>query len=95
MIISPLLLIYFFLCVIFHQLKIFIIVIGTIILHEIGHIVAIKLFNGKIKKIKLSVIGGIMDVDIKREIYTKKYYLSNIIIAVGRNRNECFNYNYS
>lgn len=94
MIISPLLLIYFLFCVIFKQIDVFLIIIGTILLHEFGHYLMIKVFKGKVKKIKFSLIGAIMDVSLKEKYYTNKYYISNLLIAMGRNRYE-WNYNFN
>lgn len=91
MIISPLLIIYLLMCIVFNQFSMFIIIVSTIMLHELGHIMVIKLFKGHIRKVKFSIVGGVIDVELKMNIYTKKYYLSNILIAVGRNRNELLN----
>lgn len=96
MIISPLFILYFLLCLIFNQTTMFLIIISTILLHELGHLFIIKLFKGNVKKIRLSLVGGIIDVDLNHNFYSKKYYISNFLIAMGRNRyewnyNTCFN----
>lgn len=93
MTISPLFILYFILCLIFNKLFLFLIIFLTILLHEFGHYLMIKMFNGEIRKFKLSIVGGIMEVKLKNNYYTKNYYLSNFFIAIGRNRYE-FNNNY-
>lgn len=88
MIISPLLIIYLLVCIIFNQFSMLVIAISTIMLHELGHIVVIKFFKGRIKKVKFSIVGGVIDVELRTSVYTKRYYLSNILIAIGRNRSK-------
>lgn len=54
---------------------------GIIILHELGHIFFIKLFNGKIEKISLTLLGGI--VKTKLDTSTKRW--QKFLINMGRN----------
>lgn len=49
--------------------------IGLIIVllsHELGHIVFIKIFKVKIKKITFSLVGGFMDIDLNYVTPLKK-----------------------
>lgn len=62
-------------------LKEILLVYGIIILHELGHIFFIKLFNGKIEKISITLLGGI--VKTKLDASTKKW--QKFLINIGRN----------
>lgn len=67
--------------------KVFLILL-TIILHEIGHMIAIKIFNGHTTKLELSIIGGFLKID--KSLFTLKQkiivdlsgIIMNIVIVV-------------
>ena len=40
-------------------------ILFSIILHEIGHILMIRCFRGKIKKLNVGIFGGCIEVDTK------------------------------
>lgn len=73
------LLIYIILCTFTGFFKDFIIIFGILMFHELGHIMMIKLFKGKIKKITLSIIGGLMDIEL-----TNNKIIPNLLISFAR-----------
>lgn len=61
-------------------LKEIVLIYSIIIFHELGHIFFIKLFGGKIEKISLTLIGGIVKTRLKED--TSKW--QKLLINLGR-----------
>lgn len=62
-------------------LKEIMLIYGMIVLHELGHIFFIIIFNGKIDKISITPLGGI--VKMKLNASTKGW--QKFLINMGRN----------
>ena len=61
----------------------------TIILHEIGHLIFIIIFGGKVKSMTLNIFGGRLDAKIDN---IKKRW-QKILVDMGRNYYKYFNNN--
>ena len=48
-------------------------------LHELGHIITIYLFNGKVNKLTISLVGGLMDVSLNNN-----RFLPNLLVHLAR-----------
>lgn len=73
------LIIYILVCLFSGFLKDFIYIFGILLFHEIGHIIFIKLFNGQIKQLNLSLIGGLMNIEFKNH-----HLIPNLLVYFGR-----------
>ena len=69
------LIIYFVICLYVGFLKDFLIIFSILLFHELGHIFWIIIFNGKIKKITISLIGGLMDIELPNLKLLPKYLI--------------------
>ena len=76
--ISPFLLIYFLLCLYFNNIVYYLTFLFSLLIHELGHIFFILLYNGKIKEFSLNIFGGV----IKYNVYKDK---GKLLISLGRN----------
>lgn len=47
------------------------VILSILFIHELGHIITIKLFNGSIKSITITLVGGLMDINFKGEIISR------------------------
>lgn len=59
----------------------FLLFFGTIVFHELGHVVACLLFKQKVNRLNITAVGGILDVEIRRITFLKELliYASGII----------------
>lgn len=73
------LVLYTFICLFTGFIKDFSIIILILLFHELGHIIFIKVFKGKIKCINLSLIGGLMDIETEN-----KSLIQALLINFGR-----------
>lgn len=70
---------YFIICLYTGFLKDFLLILSILLFHELGHIIWIITFKGKIKKISFSLIGGLMDIEVP-----SLKLLPNALILCGR-----------
>lgn len=73
------LVLYSFVCLFSGFIKDFSIIILILLFHELGHIIFIKAFKGKINCINLSLIGVLMDIETKN-----KSLFPTLLINFGR-----------
>ncbi len=73
------LIVYFIICLYAGFLKDFLIIFSILIFHELGHMFWIYFWNGKVTKLSLSMIGGLMEVRLP-----KLKLLPNCLIICGR-----------
>ena len=60
-------------------LKDFLLIMSILAFHELGHIIWILIFRGRINKLSISLIGGLMNI----ELPTNKL-LTNLFVICGR-----------
>lgn len=68
------------LCVLSSQLEIYVIVMSSMLLHEIGHIVMGLMLKMKLKKIEILMIGFTMEFKLKAKDYMRKIGRGNMLI---------------
>ena len=72
------LLLYIILCAFTGFLKDGLLIISVLLFHELSHILMIKLYKGKIIKIDLTLIGGLMDIELKQENMFNKIVVDSV-----------------
>lgn len=75
------LIIYILVCLFSGFLKDFIFIFGILLFHELGHIIFTKLFNGNIKQINFSLIGGLMNIE-----FNNHHLIPQTLVYFGRPR---------
>ena len=72
------LIIYIILCGFTGFIKDGLLILSILLIHELSHILAITLFKGKVNRVDLTLIGGLMDVTLHSQSKIKTLIVDSV-----------------